>query len=229
MEQLVVDLVSGSWKALLAALLIFGFAPGLCTRLISLVYPKHDARRQEMVAEVYVVPRWERPFWVFQQLETAILSGLPARWRDHREYRAFCKAASWKLMNAERLRKRSPRTFWIPEASIRSDLPLGAAAQLVFRTKDGWGERMWVEVVDDHGDHYVGMLLNTPVGIPMLEPGAVLEFSPRHVINVDPPDDRRHERKPDDDVCSVVPMCDGCHPVAGEVPPPESTSRGLRR
>lgn len=68
----------------------------------------------------------------------------------------------------------------------------------MFRTKDRWDERMWIEVVNDHGDHYVGVLPNTPFGIPMLEPGEILEFSSRHVINVNHPDDRRPERKLDD-------------------------------
>ena len=36
----------------------------------------HDPRRRELVAELSAVPRVERPFWVFEQLEVAVSEGL---------------------------------------------------------------------------------------------------------------------------------------------------------
>jgi hypothetical protein len=51
-----------SWKTFLIALLVFGFAPRAVLRLIALAYGRDDPRRSEMLAEIHVVPRWERPF-----------------------------------------------------------------------------------------------------------------------------------------------------------------------
>jgi hypothetical protein len=74
-----------SLPALLLAVLVFGFAPGALLRLIVLAYPNGDPRRAELVAEVYVVRIWERPFWVAQQLEVAISEGLVTRLTAHRK------------------------------------------------------------------------------------------------------------------------------------------------
>ncbi len=92
------ELLGVSWKTLLIACVVFGFAPRLCLRLLLRLYPPGDARRAELMAELKVVPRWERPFWVSEQLETA-LSEAPVRRRRvaaarseaerlHREVRA---------------------------------------------------------------------------------------------------------------------------------------------
>lgn len=72
-------------RALIVALLLFGLAPGLVLRAIVLAYPRDDVRRKELVGELYAVPRHERPFWVFEQLERALFEGLPVRygrWKD---------------------------------------------------------------------------------------------------------------------------------------------------
>ena len=68
-----------SWWNLLLVLLVFGFAPGFCLRLIVVVYPRSDPRRAELVAELYAVPRMERPLWVAEQLEIALFEGLAHR------------------------------------------------------------------------------------------------------------------------------------------------------
>ena len=68
-----------SWPTLLLVLLVFGFAPGFCLRLIVLVYPRSDPRRAELIAELYAVPRIERPLWVAEQLEVALFEGLGQR------------------------------------------------------------------------------------------------------------------------------------------------------
>ena len=57
----------------------FGLAPGLTLRSIVLLYPPGDARRKELIAELYAVPRIERPVWVAQQLETALFEGIASR------------------------------------------------------------------------------------------------------------------------------------------------------
>jgi hypothetical protein len=79
MSALVLQLVS--WPALGVALLVFGFGPGAVLRLIVLAFPRNDPRRRELLAEVYNVPRLERPFWVAQQLEVALFEGLAGRIR----------------------------------------------------------------------------------------------------------------------------------------------------
>lgn len=68
-----------SWPMLLLALLVFGFAPGLLLRLIVLAFPKDDPRRGELRGELYNVPRFERPFWVVEQMEVALFEGLRGR------------------------------------------------------------------------------------------------------------------------------------------------------
>ena len=68
-----------SWQGLVVALAVFGFLPGVCLRLIVLAYPTGDPRRDELIAELYVVPRIWRPFWVAEQIEVALFEGLPHR------------------------------------------------------------------------------------------------------------------------------------------------------
>jgi hypothetical protein len=65
-----------SWPTFALILVVFGFAPGALLRLIVLAFPRDDPRRQELRAELYAVPRIERPFWVAEQLEVALFEGL---------------------------------------------------------------------------------------------------------------------------------------------------------
>lgn len=67
--------------SLVLAIVVFGFAPGFCLRLIVLVYPRSDPRRVELIAELYRVPRIERPLWVAEQMEVALFEGVSQRWR----------------------------------------------------------------------------------------------------------------------------------------------------
>jgi diguanylate cyclase (GGDEF)-like protein len=67
------------WPNLVLVIVVFGFAPGFVLRLIVLAYPHGDPRRDELVAEVYAVPRIQRPLWVAQQLEVALFEGLGNR------------------------------------------------------------------------------------------------------------------------------------------------------
>ena len=68
-----------SWPSLLLVLLVFGFLPGFCLRLLVLAYPRGDPRRAELIAELYAVPRIQRPLWVAEQLEVALFEGLAHR------------------------------------------------------------------------------------------------------------------------------------------------------
>ncbi len=79
-----------SWPMFIIALLVFGFAPGAMLRLIVLAFRRDDPRRRELLAELHAIPRIERPFWVFEQLEVALFEGLRGRfaaWRTRKEAR----------------------------------------------------------------------------------------------------------------------------------------------
>lgn len=70
-----------SWRTLVVAMIVFGFAPGVVLRVIVRLYPKASPRRRELLGELPHVPWVERPFWVAQHLETALAEGVPARLR----------------------------------------------------------------------------------------------------------------------------------------------------
>lgn len=81
-----------SWPSLLLVVVVFGLAPGLCLRLIVLAYPRSDPRRAELIAELYAVPRIQRPLWVAEQLEVALFEGLGHRVSAARRRRAHVRA-----------------------------------------------------------------------------------------------------------------------------------------
>src|SRR5215207_7099556 len=76
-----VELLDGlrAWQLLPVAVVIFGFAPALVLRVILLAFHPKNPRRRELLAELRAVPRWERPFWVAEQLEVALVEGLRDR------------------------------------------------------------------------------------------------------------------------------------------------------
>lgn len=65
-----------SWRTVLIAVAAFGFAPGFILRLAVKIYPRTNPRRQEIIADLYVMSRIERPFYVAEQLETVLFEGL---------------------------------------------------------------------------------------------------------------------------------------------------------
>lgn len=77
MDSLLTHVIA--WPTMLVSLLIFGFAPGAVLRVIVLAYRRDDPRRTELRGELFNVPRIERPFWVFEQLENALFEGLAGR------------------------------------------------------------------------------------------------------------------------------------------------------
>jgi hypothetical protein len=105
------------WSTFLIALIVFGLAPGVVLRLIVTMYPRNDSRRKEIVAELYAVPRTERPFWVVEQLEVAVFEGLPRRRKKRRLKAELAELAAEKQRFAAELMSIEERL-----KSVRDDI-----------------------------------------------------------------------------------------------------------
>lgn len=186
MSEIIASL--GAWPLLLVALLVFGFFPGLAARLISLAFHKEDPRRKELIAEVYAVPRWERPFWVAEQLERAITEGLWERAIDALDGRLFNR---WTLGDGVARNLEYPDSFWVPSTDDLDLLEPGDSVKLMFEMKgkprfreDSMsGERMWVRVTSISGDTFEGELANYPIVFNHLGSGDRVRFGRRHIID----------------------------------------------
>jgi hypothetical protein len=170
-----------SWPLFVLALLVYGFAPGLLLRLIVRAFHPEDSRREELLAEIHAVPRLERPFWVFEQLEVAISEGL---W-DRIVWAATGRVIDrWCLGSGVERNRYHPDSFEIPTDEEKRSIEPGDHVRLLFELKDGWCERMWVSVSAIKRRHIVGELINTPAGIPRLDPGDKVVFKHDHVIDI---------------------------------------------
>jgi hypothetical protein len=170
-----------SMLALLTALVVFGFAPGALLRIIVLAFDRDDPRRQELRAELYAVPRRERLFWVFEQLEVALFEGVWGRLVWAATGRIIYR---WSLGSGVESNRDHPDTFWIPDDEEKEAIAAGDLVKLMFHMKDGWGERMWVDVLDVGPRQLRGRLRNDPVGIPRLDFGDLVWFKPEHIIGI---------------------------------------------
>jgi hypothetical protein len=170
-----------AWPLFLLALLVYGFAPGLLLRLIVRAFHPEDPRREELLAEIHAVPRLERPFWVFEQLEVAISEGLWGRIVWAATGRVIDR---WRLGSGVERNRHYPDSFEIPTDEEKRSIEPGDQVKLMFEMKDGWGERMWVSVSTIKRRHIVGELINTPVGIPRLSAGDKVVFKADHVIDI---------------------------------------------
>jgi uncharacterized protein YegJ (DUF2314 family) len=170
-----------SWPTLLIAIVVYGFAPGFLLRLIVLAYEKGDERRDELVAELYAVERIKRPFWVAEQLETALFDGLGPRLRWAATGRIILR---WRLDNGVKRNRQYPDTFGIPSDEEKADLVPGVAVKLMFNQSDGWAERMWVQIDKIGRCYLVGYLVNTPLGFPRLDSGRRIRFRRDHIIDI---------------------------------------------
>jgi len=146
-----------AWPTLGFALLVFGFAPGAALRLIVLLYPRDHPRRRELIGELYRYPRIERPFWVAQQLETALFEGLPGRLTA---WRGKCLAA-WRgkrpirfhVRVAQPGRGRVLTLLWRLPAELRRADVQGNDVLLAFRQAVSTGQAKPVHFVQcpNHG------------------------------------------------------------------------------
>jgi hypothetical protein len=138
-----------AWPTLGIALLVFGFAPGVAMRLIVLFYRRGNPRRQELLGELYAVPRIERPFWVVEQLEVAIFEGLRDRfkaWLNRAATRIGHQLTGTQLFKREFERQLAPQrsSFELRDRTIQlasSDDPF--ASLLAGDVSRGWRGRGW--------------------------------------------------------------------------------------
>ena len=170
-----------SWPTFIIALTVFGFAPGAVSRLVVLAFPGDDPRREELIAELYAVPCIERPFWVAQQMEVALFEGLWGRVVWAATGRVIYR---WHLESGVKLNRAHPKTFWIPSEAEKEALAPGAVVKLLFGMRDGWGERMWVDVTAVKGKKITGTLRNHPIAIPHLHDGDKINFTAEHIIDI---------------------------------------------
>ena len=93
---------------------------------------------------------------------------------------------SSQLENIEIAHQENPRTYSIPRSDQRYTLLPGQIVKLVFLLDmpvegEPKAERMWVEVKEVNGSHYVGVLDNDPKHITNLKAGDIIEFGPEHI------------------------------------------------
>jgi len=210
-----------SWPTFAVALLVFGFAPGALLRLIVLAFDRDDPRRQELLAELYHVPRIERPFWVFEQLEVALVEGMGQRLVWAATGRIIYR---WHLGSGVRRNREHPDTFYIPPEEERQAVVPGMDVKLMFEMRDGFGERMWVTVTEVKKRHLVGTLSSLPVGIPRLLPGDKIKFKREHIIDIWYDDDNQVEDGDDHDDSEIEPVHGCCHGHADHDDPAASKS-----
>lgn len=167
------------WPLFLGALSVWGFAPNLALRAILLMFEHDDPRRDELLAEIHAVPRWERPFWVSEQLEVGLREGL------------FARVAWWAnatlihpahLESGVESSRDHPETFWIPSADEKAALRPGDDVRLMWSVRRSHGERMWVRITQRNGDEFTGTLENWPV-MAYLRHGDLVRFQADHIID----------------------------------------------
>ncbi len=180
--------VPGALGAFCLALVIFGFAPGLALSLILRLLPRDDPRRRELHAELYAVPRWERPFWVAEQFEVALRQGLfpEVSWFFEFWWGRLVRTRA-KIESGLALHGEHPDTFWVPNAEEKADLRPGDLVKLMWvinRPRKSWpgGERMWVKITHRDGDNFVGTLDNWPVYV-YLRPDETVRFHAEAIID----------------------------------------------
>jgi hypothetical protein len=170
--------VPGALGAFGLALLIFGFLPGMVLSLIVRMIPDMD-RRRELQAELYEVPRWERPFWVLQQFEVALRVGLFPEigwlWGRHVWHRC-------KLESGMESHLRWPDSFEVPSEGAKAELRPGDRAKLMWSVKRMPGERMWVTITHRDGDNLTGTLYNWAV-FAYLRPDETVTFHIDDIID----------------------------------------------
>jgi hypothetical protein len=170
----------GALGAFGLAVLLFGFAPGMVLAVIVRLIPDPD-RRRELQAELYDVPRWERPFWVAQQFEVALRIGASPRisWAWGRYVWHRSEIASGLKQHLE-----TPDSFEIPDDELKDMIEPGDLVKLMWDVARLPGERMWVRVTHRAGDRLKGTIENWPAFV-YKNPGETIRFRIDDIIDCD--------------------------------------------
>jgi hypothetical protein len=123
---------------------------------------------------------------VLEQLEGALFEGLWERLQWAATGRIIHR---WRLGSGVERNREYPDTFPIPSNEMKELIRPGMSVKLMFEMRNGWCERMWVEVTSVKRNRLVGLLCNCPGGIPRREPGAKVKFRPEHIIDITVPDE----------------------------------------
>lgn len=170
------------------AVIVFGFAPGMVLALVTRLIPDND-RRRELQAELYEVPRWERPFWVAQQFEVALRIGLAPRiswaWGRHIWHRSRVECGL-------ELHRQWPETFDVPGDDEKELIVPGDLVKLMWAVARFPGERMWVRVIRRDGDRLSGTLENLPVYV-FMDHGEQVKFQIDDIIDFEYVDEREDD------------------------------------
>jgi hypothetical protein len=211
-----------SWPTFIAALILYGFAPGALLRVICLAFHRDDPRREELRAELYAVPRLERPFWVLEQLEVALFEGI-----GNRVYWAATGRIihRWSLTSGVEQNRLYPETFWIPDESLKDEIVPGTRVKLMFEMNDGYGERMWVDVTSVKKNRLAGTLSNTPALIPRLAPGDKIKFHRDDIIDIVPNEIEGRVVPEQFRLAALGRLAHGCRRVAPNLPEPDARGR----
>lgn len=192
--ELIADILN--WKWYLLTLVVHGLAPGLLLRVIVLAFQQDDPRRQELIAELYAIPFVRRPYWVAQQLETAISDGIWPRFTWMLTGRLIYR---WKLGDGDARNLTHPDTFWVPNTAEKAAIQPGDIVKLMFEPSFfppgslKIGERMWVRVTKVGPRKLEGRLDNDPELFPRLAYDDKIKFERRHVINIEFDQGGRHK------------------------------------
>ena len=93
----------------------------------------------------------------------------------------------YELDNGEEMHADAPETFYLPPLDARNNLKPNDTVKLVFRIEHNNGfdvERMWVDVKSVTSTGYIGILDNDPYCTEELKSGEIIEFKPKHVIQI---------------------------------------------
>ena len=93
----------------------------------------------------------------------------------------------YELDNGEEMHADAPKTFHLPPLEARKNLKQNDTVKLIFRIEHDNGfdvERMWVDVKSVTATGYIGILDNDPYCTEELKSGEVIEFEPKHVIQI---------------------------------------------
>jgi hypothetical protein len=135
------EALASPWN-FLWAVIVFGFAPGFCLRLIVLAYPSDDPRRRELIAELYAVPRSKQPLWVAQQLEVALFEGLANR------VSAAIRRRTARRRARPKTKKRVKAVFWTRQRwTIAGVVVVGVLLLVSERNAATGGTVIWVVVI----------------------------------------------------------------------------------